>query len=105
MSGPDPDTLPACAVHQLVAPSATNTTGCSLNGWTIPGPAPAGDFSAGSCSASPDDGWCYVTGDATTKCPQAVSFTKDQPPHGWTALLQCVEAADITLGNTSDGGP
>jgi hypothetical protein len=86
----DPDTLPTCALQQL-------TTG--LN---------SGDFQNGSCSASADPGWCYVTGAAANGCPQAILFSSGQPPTGSTVSLQCIEqAVTVVEGGTAaegDGG-
>jgi hypothetical protein len=99
--GTDPDTQPACAIHQLVQPNAANTGGQCAN---------SGDNMAfdttGSCAASPDKGWCYVTGTAAGGCPQAILFTQNEPPQGWSANLQCVEASVVNLGGSAspDGG-
>jgi hypothetical protein len=67
----DPAMQPVCALLQLTA---------SAN---------SGDFSAGSCMASADPGWCYVTGAAAGTCPQAILFTASAPPGNAVVSLQC----------------
>jgi hypothetical protein len=68
----------------------------------------SGDFQNGSCSASADPGWCYVTGAAANGCPQAILFSSGQPPTGSTVSLQCIEqAVTVVEGGTAaegDGG-
>jgi hypothetical protein len=85
--GTDPDTLPTCALAQLTTAQDPN------------------DFdSTGSCSTSPDPGWCYVTGAAASGCQQAILFTNGQPPHGSTVSLQCIEQAVTVIGVGNDAG-
>jgi hypothetical protein len=80
----DPDTYPTCALQQL-------TTGLNPT-----------DFDANlSCAAATDNGWCYVTGTAANGCPQAILFTNQEPPHGATVSLQCIEQSVAVIG---DGG-
>jgi hypothetical protein len=80
----DPDTVPVCELQQLTVKSN------------------AGDFpQGGSCAAGMDKGWCYVTGAAAGKCPQAIIFTKNAIPTGATSNLQCLESSVSVLG---DGG-
>jgi hypothetical protein len=80
----DPDLFPTCALAQL-NPVAN-----------------ASDFTAGSCAASMDPGWCYVVGAAAGGCPQAILFTNGEPPHGATVSLQCIEQSVTVLDGGSD---
>jgi hypothetical protein len=45
----------------------------------------------GSCTASPDPGWCYVQGPAAPSgCAQSIAFSKSgMPPAGVTTLVAC----------------
>jgi hypothetical protein len=84
----DPDTYPTCALQQL-------TTGANPN-----------DFTNGSCAASGDAGWCYVTGAAANGCPQAILFTSGQPPAGAQVSLQCIEqSVTVVEGSASAPAP
>ena len=83
----DPDTYPTCALQQL-------TTGANPN-----------DFTNGSCAASMDAGWCYVTGAAANGCPQAILFTSGQPPPGAQVSLQCIEQSVTVLGDGAAPAP
>jgi hypothetical protein len=86
----DPANVPVCALTQLTMQTNPN------------------DFQAGSCAAAPtDNGWCYVTGAAAGKCPQAILFTKNAIPNGATSNLQCLEQSVGVLDSgtsTSTGG-
>jgi hypothetical protein len=88
----DPDLFPVCALQQL----------------TPSDPQAAQEFSNGSCAASPNPGWCYVTGAAAGGCPQAILFTNGEPPHGATVSLQCIESSvtvvDGGVSSSSGGG-
>ena len=70
----------------------------------IQGTAPAADFQGGSCSASPDHGWCYVEGAAANGCSQAIVFGANSPPPGSVTSLSCFEESDTVVGG-ADGGP
>jgi hypothetical protein len=94
---PDPALQSVCALVQLVNQPGAN----------------AGDFMAGSCAASNDPGWCYVTGAAAGSCPQAIVFAHQ--PKSATISLQCIEqsvgvldsggaSAATTTGGSSSGG-
>ncbi len=83
----DPANVSVCALNQLVD-NASNTNASV-------------DFQGGSCSNSKDPGWCYVTGTAAGKCPQAIIFSKGAIPTGATSNLQCLESSVSVLG---DGG-
>jgi hypothetical protein len=72
---PDPSTFPVCQLNELT-PQAN-----------------PGDFANGSCKASTDPGWCYVTGAAAGGCTQAILFTNNTPPSGASVSLQCLEEA------------
>jgi hypothetical protein len=87
--GPDPLTVPVCVMQQLYEPAAGAPSTCS--------PAPAGQFSGGSCVNSKDQGWCYVTGKAAGQCGHSILFTSSEPPPGSTVSLQCIEQA-VTAG-------
>jgi hypothetical protein len=82
----DPDLYPTCAIQQL-------TTGENPT-----------DFQGGSCSGSSDPGWCYVTGTAANGCPQAILFTKSEPPTGSTVSLQCIEQSVTVVGGEGGTG-
>jgi hypothetical protein len=82
----DPDLQPVCALQQLNPVSN------------------AGDFSNGSCAASSDNGWCYVTGSAAGGCPQAILFSNGEPPTGATVSLQCIESAVSVVGDGGSSG-
>jgi hypothetical protein len=100
-TGTDPATIPACAIHQLIDPANQMSSTCA-------DPADPMAFQNGSCSASNDAGWCYVTGAAANGCPQAILFTQSMPPPGWSASLQCIETSCVNLGGGAstcgDGG-
>ncbi|HLK35144.1 MAG TPA: hypothetical protein VKU41_00240 [Polyangiaceae bacterium] len=84
----DPATQNVCALQQLT-----------------PMNNPMAFDGAGSC-ASPTDGslgWCYVTEPASGSCSQAILFTNNEPPHGSTVNLQCIEQAVTVVGNGSGG--
>ncbi len=51
--------------------------------------ANAAHFSNGSCIGSTSPGWCYVTGAAAGRCPQAIVFTPSEPPSGAIVSLRC----------------
>jgi hypothetical protein len=70
-AGPDPDTLPVCAIQQLVK----------------------GDLTNGTCRDSNKPGWCYVEGAsaAPDHCTQELQFTQGTPPNGVKVSLQCIE--------------
>jgi hypothetical protein len=91
----DPATVPVCELNQLIPPSSGN-----------PNSSPAADFTGtgpnATCAASPDRGWCYVTGAAAGKCPQAIIFAPKSIPNGATSNLQCIEQSVSVLG--SSGG-
>jgi len=77
----DPYTVPVCELNQL-RPTPPGQPGC-------PAGAPA-DFDAqGSCAASADAGWCYVTGAGAGTCGSSIVFTNGVPPTGATAALVC----------------
>jgi hypothetical protein len=82
----DPANIPVCELRQL-----TMTTN-------------AADFQGGTCAASMDDGWCYVTGAAAGKCPQAIVFTKNALPTGAISNLQCLEQSVSVLGSGGTAG-
>jgi hypothetical protein len=82
----DPTQFPVCALQQLTTNNNPN------------------DFSNGSCSASKDPGWCYVTGAAASGCPQAILFSNGEPPHGATVSLQCIEESVTVIGDGGGGG-
>lgn len=49
-----------------------------------------GDFDpSGSCAASKDAGWCYLTGSAAGGCAQRIVFSAGQPSVGSTVALVC----------------
>jgi hypothetical protein len=56
------------------------------------------DFNAGSCAASKDPGWCYVTGVAAKTCSQAIYFADNSPPSGSTTSLSCLEQSATVVG-------
>jgi hypothetical protein len=59
----------------------------------------------GSCASPPDGmslGWCYVEG--APGCPQQILFTNNEPPHGSTVNLQCIEQAVSVVGGDSGAG-
>jgi hypothetical protein len=90
-AGPEPYTVPVCVMRQLfqAPPGAPNT---------CPAPAGAGDFDAlGSCAASKDQGWCYVTGAAAGGCGHSILFTSSEPPAGSNVSLQCIEQSVTVL--------
>jgi hypothetical protein len=77
----DPATIPTCEVTQLRLSPA---------GGSCPPGSPASDFDAtGSCAASSDPGWCYVTGPGAGSCAQAILFSSGLPPHGASTALVC----------------
>jgi hypothetical protein len=82
----DPDLQPVCALAQLTP--VNNPT----------------DFTNGSCGASADPGWCYVTGKAANGCPQAILFSNGEPPTGSTVSLQCIEQAVAVVEGGTGGG-
>ena len=79
----DPSGIPVCGLRQLV-PTVNPT-----------------DFQGGTCAASTDKGWCYVTGAAAGKCPQAIVFANNALPTGAIANLQCVDPGVTVI---LDGG-
>jgi hypothetical protein len=81
--GPDPKSLPTCQVGQLPNTALQN----------------------GTCKASGDKGWCYVTGTAAGTCAQAIIFSPGTIPTGTTINLQCIESSSALAAGTSDGGP
>jgi hypothetical protein len=81
--GPDPLTVPVCVMTQLYQPAGGAPATCN--------PAPAGQFTNGSCTGSMDQGWCYVTGAAAGGCGHSILFTSSMPPPGSTVSLQCIE--------------
>jgi hypothetical protein len=63
--------------------------------------------STGSCAEPMEPnqlGWCYVEGAAASGCPQAIVFTRNEPPHGSTANLHCIEQAVSVVGGGVGGG-
>jgi hypothetical protein len=77
----DPATVPVCELSQLT--TMANPTA----------------FQGGSCASSKtDQGWCYVTGDAAGKCPQAIEFSSGALPSGAVSSLQCIEQSVSVLG-------
>jgi hypothetical protein len=74
-SGPEPNTLPVCALTQLTKMANPD------------------DFDmTGSCEgATKDSGWCYVDGQAAGTCPQQILFTIGEPPPGSVGFIQCSE--------------
>ena len=85
----DPANVPVCALTQLTQQSNAN------------------DFQGGSCAAGTDNGWCYVTGSAAGKCPQAILFSPNAIPTGALSNLQCLEQSVGVLdsgASTSTGG-
>jgi hypothetical protein len=88
----EPYTVPLCQMAQLY--QSTGGPGCGAG-------AKASDFdSNGSCAASGDPGWCYVQGAAAGGCGHSILFTNNEPPHGATVSLQCIEQSVTVL----DGG-
>jgi hypothetical protein len=84
-AGPEPLTVPVCEMRQLFQAPPGAPAGC-------PGAAAAADFdSLGSCAASQDQGWCYVTGQAAGGCGHSILFTSAEPPAGSNVSLQCIE--------------
>jgi hypothetical protein len=81
----DPDTYPTCALRQLTGANAS-------------------DFQNGSCAASADPGWCYVTGAAANGCQQAILFSSGQPPSGAKVNLQCIEQSVNAVGDAATPG-
>jgi hypothetical protein len=81
---------------------------CELNQLVNTPQGNAGAFdSTGSCSNPPDHaskGWCYVEGTAAGKCPQAILFTANEPPHGATVSIQCIEQSNDFLSDAGGGG-
>jgi hypothetical protein len=82
-TAPDPRTLPTCVVNELTQTNNPNDFGTD-----------------GTCSASMEQGWCYVEGSAAGSCPQQILFTSNMPPQGATVNLQCLELANGVV----DGG-
>ncbi len=93
----DATRLPVCQVTQLVPPgqhpdSCTNQAATSKFKY-------APDFQNGSCAASSEAGWCYVSGAASGTCPQAILFSATGNPQvGSKISLQCIES------NSGDAG-
>jgi hypothetical protein len=86
-TGTDPATIPVCELTQLT-PNANPMA-----------------FQAGSCANSQtDQGWCYVTGTAAGKCPQAILFTPKALPSGALSNLQCIEQSVSVLGSGGTQG-
>jgi hypothetical protein len=50
---------------------------------------PPSGFIGGTCARSSDPGWCYVTGTAAGRCPQAVVFTASALPAHAVARVSC----------------
>jgi len=118
--GPDPSTLPTCQVTQLVpqsfmanAASCTNTTTppsytVTNNGVTTTEYA-YDAFQGGTCAASTQAGWCYVSGSAAGgSCPQAILVSPGGNPQvGAQINLECIVAApqpSVNGGAGEDGG-
>jgi hypothetical protein len=110
--GPDPSTLTTCWVTQLVTQPAgldpSDQMSCqsgSMEGHY----SYVTDITAGTCAASTEAGWCYVSGAATGGgCPQALLFSMPGSPlTGATVSLQCIESTsgvDAGPSNMSGGG-
>ncbi len=81
-----------------LGPDPANVSVCELQQFTA-GMNPM-DFQGGTCANAPDKGWCYVTGAAAGKCPQAIVFSPKAIPSGATSNLQCLEQSVGVL----DGG-
>jgi hypothetical protein len=83
-------------------------TVCQLNQLTNTQNTNASAFdSTGSCANPPDGtslGWCYVEGAPAGKCPQAILFTKNEPPHGAQVNIQCIEQSNSVVGDGGGGG-
>jgi hypothetical protein len=78
---PDPSSFPTCTLQELV-PGKDYPTG-------------------GDCSTATNPGWCYVEGaSAGGSCSQQILFTMDEPPHGASVNLQCIEQTSAVV----DGG-
>jgi len=98
----------------VVYPDATNqAAGCTDPGMSQPPPDVLSSFHAeyeaalggvsgpvpvvclyeqlvGSCAGSPNAGWCYVEGVASTGCAQTILFGGSGPPTGTTLDLECL---------------
>jgi hypothetical protein len=88
-AAPDPAHQNVCQLHQLI-------NGVDMGAFDT----------SGSCAAPPDPnqlGWCYVEGAPAGGCPQAIIFTSNEPPHGSTVSLQCIEQAVAVVGGSSNG--
>ncbi len=76
--------LPTCQVNEL--------TGSSL------------DPTSGSCTASMERGWCYVTGAAAGNCSQAILFSPRTIPNKAVVNFQCIETSSAHAAGALDGG-
>jgi hypothetical protein len=71
-----------------VSRTVRGTAACALQQLTTTNDA--GYFDAnGSCAASADPAWCYVTGAAAGGCAQAVLFSNGEQPPGVLVDLVC----------------
>jgi hypothetical protein len=78
----DPNLLTTCVLTELVAGK---------------------DFQGTDCSASMNQGWCYVEGAAAGSCPQQLLFTAGEPPGGAQVNLQCIEQSNGVVGDGGNG--
>jgi hypothetical protein len=82
-------------------PEPLHRSVCQLKQLT-PARNPTAFDQTGSCASPPDGmslGWCYVEG--APGCAQQILFTNNEPPHGSTANLQCIEQAGSVVGGDS----
>jgi hypothetical protein len=82
----DPANVPVCQLQQFT-PTGNPT-----------------EFQGMTCAAAPDKGWCYVTGAAAGKCPQAIIFSPNALPNGATSNLQCLEGSLSVIGSGGTAG-
>jgi hypothetical protein len=115
---PDPQVLNKfCAGLEADYQAQVNANGGSTTGLTDPATVPVCEltqltpmangnaFMGGSCANSTmDQGWCYVTGAAAGKCPQAIFFTPKALPSGALSNLQCIEQSVSVLGSGGTQG-
>jgi hypothetical protein len=60
-----------------------------------------GDFDmTGTCTGSPESGWCYVEGQAAGTCPRRIIFTHGEPPSGAIVNMQCIEETSAAVGGS-----